>query len=119
MDLDKDGNLCTLFHGIDGSRKVETGHWITADIKQGRDGSDSKWYTTGWHVLETLAQAKHYLNNFKNISSKVIVVCETDGDLWKKEHSPAEGLWLAERLWISSIVWINPELVLPKEVFNG
>jgi hypothetical protein len=112
MDF-KDGKCHTLFHGIDGSKAVEMNTWIKADIVRGRDGSGKTWYTTGWHVLETLEQAKAYLRRFKHVTTKVIVEAETDGDLWRKEHSPAEGLWLASHLRITKIVWVHPEMVCP------
>jgi hypothetical protein len=110
MDFDK-GKVKTLFHGLNGSRVVPQFSWMRADIKQGRDGSDSKWYTTGWHILETLDQAKEYLQRFKGKDSKCIVEVETRGPLWRKVHSPAEGLWLAEDIKITGIVWLGRDII--------
>jgi len=110
MDFDK-GSVKTLFHGIEGSRTVPRFEWLKADVKQGRDGSDSKWYTTGWHILETLEQAQTYLQRFKGKESKCIVMLETRGPTWKKEHSPAEGLHLAEEIMIGQIVWLGRDIV--------
>lgn len=51
---DKDNEkLKTLFKGINGSRLLRCGEWLQAEIKQGRDGGDSPYYTTGFHVLAT------------------------------------------------------------------
>jgi hypothetical protein len=77
-------------------------------------GPGSAMYRSGWHVLETLEQAKAYLKKFKNMTHKVIVKCEISGDIWKKDHSPAEGLWLGEWIFVTGIVWVNV-----KSLFDG
>jgi hypothetical protein len=111
MDFE-DGKLKTLFHGIDGSRTVKQWAAIRADMKKGaRDGTGKSTYTSGWHVLETKEQAMAYLHKFKNLDKKVIVKCLAEGKIWKKEHSPAEGLWLAEVIFIEEIVLFSDAIV--------
>ena len=111
MDFEN-GKLKTLFHGVNGSRTVKQWVPITAKIKDGvSDGSSTATYTSGWHVLETMAQAMVYLHKFKNLDKKVIVKCRAAGHIWKKAHSPAEGLWLAEILEIREIVVFSAGIV--------
>jgi hypothetical protein len=62
-------------------------------------------------VLETVEQAKAYLHKFKNLKNKVIVKCKASGHIWKKIHSPAPGLWLAETIEIRGVVVFSMDLV--------
>lgn len=111
MDFE-DGHLKTLFHGVAGSRIVKQWVPIHADIKfKVKDGTSKSTYTSGWHVLETKEQAMAYLHKFKNLDKKVIVKCKASGDIWKKMHSPAEGLWLAEIITIQDVVMFSEAIV--------
>jgi hypothetical protein len=115
MDF-KEGKLKTLFHGTDGTRVVPQWELVKAQVREHATdgGPGSAMYRSGWHVLETLEQAKAYLKKFKNMTHKVIVKCEISGDIWKKDHSPAEGLWLGEWIFVTGIVWVNV-----KSLFDG
>jgi hypothetical protein len=111
MDFE-DGHLKTLFHGVNGSRIVKQWAPIHAMIKEGvKDGTSTSGYTSGWHVLETKEQAVAYLHKFKNLDKKVIVKCRATGSIWKKVHSPAEGLWLAEIIEIREVVMFSDAIV--------
>jgi hypothetical protein len=109
----EDGKLKTLFHGVNGSKTVAQWTPIHAEMKWNAvDGASSgPKYTSGWHVLETVEQAKAYLTKFKNLKTKVIVKCKASGQIWKKKHSPFEGLWLAEILEIRGVVMFSMDLV--------
>ena len=61
--------------------------------------------------METKAQAVAYLHKFKNLDNKVIVKCRAAGKIWKKAHSPAEGLWLAEIIEIREVVMFSTAIV--------
>jgi hypothetical protein len=114
MDFEN-GDLKTLFHGTDGTRVVKQWVWVQAEIREhATDGTGGVMYKSGFHLLETLDQAKSYLKKFKNMTNKVIVKCEVIGETWKKDHSPAEGLFLAERVIFMGIVWVNV-----KSLFDG
>jgi hypothetical protein len=114
MDFE-DGKLKTLFHGTEGTRVVPQWELVKAQIREhATDGTSGAMYKSGWHVLEHLHQAKAYLKKFKNMTHKVIVKCEISGDIWKKDHSPAEGLWLGEWIFVKGIVWVNV-----KSLFDG
>jgi hypothetical protein len=117
MDFDK-GEVKTLFHGLNGSRTVPRFEWLDANVKEnaydgGGEGglSTTRRYTAGWHVLETKEQAVAYLNKFRNLDRKVIVMVTTEGKRWKKEHSPAKGLWLCERMRIDGIVMFSQSII--------
>jgi hypothetical protein len=111
MDFE-DGKLKTLFHGLNGSRVVKQWVPLYADMKKGvKDGTSKATYTSGWHVLETKEQAMAYLTKFKHLEKKVIVKCRAAGQIWKKLHSPAEGLWLAEIIEIRDVVVFSPTIV--------
>ena len=111
MDFEK-GEVKTLFHGLNGSRTIPRFTWLDANITYAAsDGPNSSTYTAGWHVLETKEQAVAYLHKFKNLENKVIVKVTTEGARWKKEHSPAQGLWLCERMRIDGIVMFSMSIV--------
>jgi hypothetical protein len=111
MDFEK-GEVKTLFHGLNGSRTVPRFEWLDAKTDEDvRDGQGARWYRPGWHVIETLTETLEYLKNFKNLEHKVIVKVTTEGERWKKEHSPAKGLWLCERMRIDGIVKFSPSIV--------
>jgi len=101
----KNGELLTLFHGINGSRKLPKGEWVTAVIKTVRDGSRkrAKAYQSGFHTLADLEETRKFTKRFTANRDLVIVECEIGGKIWKKEHSPANIL-LAEKIKINKIV---------------
>jgi hypothetical protein len=69
------------------------------------DGSSSTQYMSGWHVMETLQEAKEYLfNNFKNIVDKIIVKCYIIGDIRPKSHSRA-NVWLAQMIYLDECIF--------------
>lgn len=99
-----DGKVKTLFHGLNGSRTLPIGEWLTADMKEVKDGTSKNSYTSGWHVLPTVEDCKNYLTKFKNrLDCLIIVECEVDGRIWEKEHSPSP-VFLAEHMRINSEV---------------
>ncbi len=88
----EDDKIKTLFHGVDRSRVMESGVWIEADVKTGRDGSGDRWYETGWHTLPTLEDAKEYMSRFTKRTDRLgIAECEIK-DVWPKAHSPPTRL---------------------------
>lgn len=101
----RDGEPCTLFHGIDGSRTMPTDEWVKAVKKPVSDGSSSTTYTSGLHVLETRQQALDYLEKFKYTSQKGIATCYCRG-LRPKEHS-RDNVWLADEMKILEFEHLN------------
>ena len=92
------GEFRTLFHGINGSKILPAGEWLTAEKKEVSDGGGTK-YISGFHVMRTFYDAKKYLNTkFKNKEFKVIILCKTEG-IRKKEHS-RDDVYLADKIFI-------------------
>jgi hypothetical protein len=87
-----DGNVKTLFHGVNGTRNLPKGQWVTADKKMVSDGSGKRKYLSGFHVLPTIEDCKQYLKRFKHTANKVFIECEVGGDMWPKEHSTSPVL---------------------------
>ena len=72
----KDNVPCTLFHGINGSKKMPIDKWVAADKKMVTDGSRQNKYLSGFHVMPTVESCISYLEKFKNVVDKAIVSCE-------------------------------------------
>jgi hypothetical protein len=100
VDADDKGNVKTLFHGVNGSRVLDTTKWIDSEQKQVRDGSSATWYTSGWHILPTFQSCLDYLRKFKHLKQKRVVMCLAQG-IWPKEHSRDE-VYLARRIRVIS-----------------
>jgi hypothetical protein len=87
----------TLFHTSTRGREIPRGKWVRALSRSGRDGTSKTWYTTGWHSLPTLADAKAYGKKFvKRLDRLRIVKCRIK-NTWPKTHSPSPvllSLWL-------------------------
>ena len=97
VEKEKNGDIKTLFHGLNGSKIMPMNEWITADMKEVYDGSDGTRYISGFHVLFSLEKTKKYLSKFKTRLDKLAIVkCEVE-NLRPKEHS-REDVWLAERI---------------------
>jgi hypothetical protein len=90
----RDGDLYTLFHGIDGSRYVPEGEWLTASDKLVRDGTGDKWYPGGFHVFADESGLK-YLGRFRKPRKLVAVQVEVEG-LTPKPTNPS--ILLARRM---------------------
>lgn len=101
IELGKNGEYKTLFHGVDGSRVLSPNIWYNAIEKPVTDGgAESTQYLSGFHVMRTEAECLQYLKRFKNRSNKKIVKCECE-DLRKKAHSPS-NVWLTSKMRILS-----------------
>lgn len=92
-----DGEIKTLFHGLNGSRTMPRGMWLQAQESWVRDGSKGAYYLSGWHVFLNLADATDYLLRFtKRVELLQVVQCHVVG-LRPKTHSPAPVM-LAKRI---------------------
>jgi hypothetical protein len=98
----ENGVVKTLFHSVNGSRKLPINEWLTATKKMVQDGKGTE-YLSGFHVMQSLDESKKYIKRFKNIENKGIVLVEVEST-WKKEHSPS-NVWLAEKVKIKGIVF--------------
>ena len=102
VEVDKDGNIKSLFHGTDGSRILKKNRWMTADVKTVRDGTNNSYYESGWHVIPSYRECKKYLEHFKILHNKKIAKCKVKV-IWPKTHSRS-NVWLSKKLIIKEIV---------------
>ena len=91
-------HLKTLFHGLDGTRTLPYGKWLTAVKKDVKDGTSKTTYLSGWHVLMSRAAAEDYLGAFtKRLDILKIVPVDVRGEVRLKEHSRSE-VYLADEM---------------------
>lgn len=95
---EKKGELKTLFHGYNGTRKIPTEKWLSADVKMVKDGQDGRPYVSGFHVLPTRQECVDYLNMFKNMKHKKIVKCIVKSTRPKMQSR--HRVYLAEMLYV-------------------
>lgn len=86
-----------LFKGINYSREIKPDKWHEAELKWGRDGSNSTYYLTGIHCLPSKKQAIEYLNNFRVPKKRVIAEVYIIGNRRKPTN---ENVILAEKLFL-------------------
>lgn len=96
------GDVKTLFHGLNGSRTLPYNKWLTAEMKMVSDGNGTE-YLSGFHIMQSLEDSIEYLKRFKNIENKAVVLVSTKKE-WKKEHSPS-NVWLCEKIKIHEVVF--------------
>jgi hypothetical protein len=99
-----DGQPATLFHGINGSRKLPLGTWIVAKTGMVRDGI-GKYYKSGFHVLPTMADIVKFAKVFKNRKNRYFVEVNVK-ELHSKQHSRGP-VFLARKMKISKKNWEN------------
>lgn len=96
VDIEND-KIKTLFHGLNGSKTLPVDTWLTATKKMVSDGKGTV-YLSGFHIMQSLDEAKSYLKAFKNIKHKNVIQVYAK-NVWKKEHSTS-NVWLAEHIKI-------------------
>ena len=68
------GHLRTLYRGLHGSRELEVDAWYTAERKWATEGG-RRFYWSGFHVLENLADMGGYLTRFSKLADVQVVPC--------------------------------------------
>jgi hypothetical protein len=83
FERDAQGQMRTLFHGVDGSRLILPYKWHEATIKIVNDGGQDYW--SGFHVFWNRTFGHEYLKRFDR-DKRDLVVCPVDvkGELWHK-----------------------------------
>lgn len=101
---ERKGKPTTLFHGNEGSKTIPLDEILLADRRVVSDGSRTKVYESGFHVLKTLAETINYLGKFTNLENKRIVRVWVPGysSFRPKDGSPA---WLVGTMVIPSGEW--------------
>jgi hypothetical protein len=101
---DKDGRPHTLFHAVNGTRRLPTDTWIEADVKAVTDGSGLTSYQSGFHLLKTRKQAVEVLTRtFKLLDKRVIAKVHAIG-LWPKTHS-RHNVVLSKLMYVKEKDW--------------
>jgi hypothetical protein len=108
MNFSENSGVKTLFHANNGSKTIPLKEWVwTSKHELVSDGSCNTKYMSGWHVFETLDEAKKYLfKAFQHLHLKVIVKCYCIGDIRPKYHSRA-NVWLCQGIYLDEIVYLN------------
>jgi len=102
---DKEGLPTTLFHGLNGSRKLPLDTLLCAQVKTVTDGDARRAtpYQSGFHVLPSLHETIKFTNRFRKIDDLVIVQVDV-AQLHSKAHSPA-NVFLATKMRIRKKAW--------------
>jgi len=106
---DKAGQPRTLFHGLNGSRRLQLDVWLDAYVHPIYDeNQEFVLFQAGFHLLPTESEAFAYAERFRARSDKVI--CQVDVDqsagTWLKPRS-REKVILARRMRITSKQWFE------------
>jgi hypothetical protein len=100
----KDGQPHTLFHGLNGSRKLPQDKVLTAEKKHvwnpGKKGK-SPGFMSGWHVLPSKHLTEDYIQRFKDHSD--LVICRVFVDEFRDK--PRSIVKLARKMMIISEDW--------------
>lgn len=102
VEIDKKGNIKTLFHGVNRSRILSLNTWLDADMKFVKDGTSKTEYLSGWHILKSPQECRDYLEFFKHKNNKRIVKCKAK-NIWPKSHS-RKPVFLAEKIFIEGMI---------------
>jgi len=105
----RNGQPCTLFHGLGGSRTLPIDTWLDAERKQvSNPGKRSRGLTfmSGFHCCRTEAEAYEYACRFKP-GKRDLVICRVlvDG-VREKPRARAEVL-LADRMMVTAKDWAD------------
>lgn len=106
VDEPAPGMLKTLFHGVNKSKILKVGEWLTAEIKPVKDGTSKTTYMSGWHIVPSLEECVEYLKAFKHTTCKRVVECQAK-NVWPKSHS-RHDIYLAEHIKIGGVVYEHP-----------
>ncbi len=84
-----DGQIKTLFHGLNGSRTMPQGQWLQAVEKPVKDGTSNTTYLSGFHVFADQRACQTYLDRFTQRRELLRVVECRARRLRPKTHSPS------------------------------
>jgi hypothetical protein len=108
FEVDEQGNLLTLFHGLDTtkSRVVPQGEWIQAKQKLVRDGGH-QWYRAGFHTFSPNLDPEQFVRS-KFRRKRIIVIAEVQirGRVRKKPTNP--NVWLVQEMYVPT----EPKILL-------
>lgn len=94
-----ENNIYTIFHGIEGRKRLPYDKWLRAEHKMVRDGSGGKEYLSGIHCFKSFDTALTYMGKFRNRDDLDVIECAAI-DLKQKPTNP--DVWLADAIYIPS-----------------
>lgn len=106
VELGKNGEFKTLFHGLNKSRVLPKGKWLTAERKIVHEGVDGTKYISSFHVLPSLEECQEFSQIFRIRSNRRIISLKYK-NFRPKRHSRGPVL-LAEKIFIPEDCEIHP-----------
>lgn len=103
----RDGELYTLFHGVNGSRLIRVGHWYQAERKRVRDGNGDNWYESGFHVFAD-DKGLEYTKRFTAPRQLLAVLVAVDGEIRTKPTN--DRILLVDRMKVPAGTLRRPVL---------
>lgn len=100
VEIGKDGSLKTLFHGLNKSRVLVKGKWLTCKRKIVHEGVNGTKYISGFHVLPSLKECKEFSKIFRIRHNRRIIRLKYR-NFRSKRHSRGPVL-LANQIFIST-----------------
>lgn len=91
----------TLFHGLNGSRKLKVGTWLRAECK--RVTTSTLFFESGFHAYPSKEHIVNWLTKAKNNDTRVVVKVAIE-DVALKPGS-LTVTYLAQRMRISKQAW--------------
>jgi hypothetical protein len=99
----KYGKIYSLFHATQSSREIKLGVWNLADVKIVKDGTNSRYYLSGWHFFKNLEATKKFLGSI-NPYDRIIIKCFFRRYIRPKEHSSKGSCWLADEMKVIELL---------------
>lgn len=95
----------TLFHSVNGTKKLPTDVWLNADIMEVRNPGKKTKYTfkSGFHVCKSKKETIKYLKKFKNPEN--LVVCKVYVSNLRTKPRSTSNIQLADKMLIKQQDW--------------
>ena len=97
--LDNQDRLRFLFHAWNGSSLVHHDTWLHAEFKTVRDGTNGRYYQSGFHVFLADDMPKDWRKIFKK-NDRILVPVMVE-DIRPKDHAK-QNMWLADWLYVAN-----------------
>lgn len=93
----KDGELFTLFHGINGTRRVPRNEWLHARVAPVTYGKGQRIWESGFHVFAPGVKPDDYMGRFTG-DRELVIVNVWVKDVWEKPTNST--VWLARSMFV-------------------
>jgi len=99
FELTPEGEVKTLFHGVNGSRSMQVGEMYHSERKEVSDGTNGTRYTSGFHCLPTFKDASSYRRRFTALHRTIAIFEVAAFNTRPKAHS-RDPVFLADSVMI-------------------